>query len=113
MGAIDALQVVRMSTATLALLVRSSGGRIVAASPHGSLDYRAASYRGPTVVHVGSERRGVTDEMKLTCDSLVRIPMVGPMDSLNVAVAGSLLLYEVFRQRFPLGTSSAAAKPPR
>jgi TrmH family RNA methyltransferase len=102
MGAINALQIVRISTSALASLTRRSGGRIVAASPEGSLDYRAASYRGPTVVHVGSEREGLTHEMRRTCDALVRIPMAGQVDSLNVAVAGSLLLYEAFRQRFPM-----------
>jgi TrmH family RNA methyltransferase len=99
MGAIDALRIVRMSTGALASVVRGSGGHMVAASPRASLDYRAASYRGPTVIHVGAERLGVTDEMKQTCDALVRIPMAGAMDSLNLAVAGSIILYEAFRQR--------------
>jgi TrmH family RNA methyltransferase len=103
MGALDKLRIVRMSTSDLSALVRRSGGRIVAASPRASLDFRAGPYRGATVLHVGSERGGLTREMERACDALVRIPMVGPLDSLNVAVAGSLLLYEVFRQRFPLG----------
>jgi TrmH family RNA methyltransferase len=103
MGALDKLRIARMSTSDLSAAVHRSGGRIVAASPRASLDFRAGSYRGATVLHVGAERGGLTNEMERTCDALVRIPMVGPLDSLNVAVAGSLLLYEAFRQRFPLG----------
>jgi RNA methyltransferase, TrmH family len=103
MGALEALRIVRMTTAALGVLVRRSGGRMVAASPTASRDFRAGSYRGATVLHVGSERHGLTGEMERQCDALVRIPMTGSIDSLNVAVAGSLLLYEAYRQRFPVG----------
>lgn len=102
MGALEALRLVRMTTPALAALVRHSGGRLVAASPHAPQDFRLGSYRGATVLHVGCERRGLTEEMARECDALVRIPMKGSLDSLNVAVAGSLLLYEAYRQRFPV-----------
>jgi len=46
---------------------------------------------------LGNERSGLTDEQRSLCRQLVRIPMVGGTDSLNLAVAGSLLLYAVFR----------------
>ena len=46
---------------------------------------------------LGNERSGLTETETALCRQLVRIPMVPGMDSLNVAVAGSLLLYEVFR----------------
>jgi tRNA G18 (ribose-2'-O)-methylase SpoU len=51
------------------------------------------------VLVVGTERTGISQELRVACDALVRIPMVGKLDSLNVAVAGSLVLYEVFAQR--------------
>jgi TrmH family RNA methyltransferase len=102
MGALAALRLVRMATEPLAALVRRSGARLVAASPRASCDFRTGSYRGATVLHVGSERGGLTEEMERRCDALVRIPMRGSIDSLNMAVAGSLLLYEAYRQRFPV-----------
>jgi TrmH family RNA methyltransferase len=102
MGALAALRVVRMATEPLVALVRRSGARLVAASPRASCDFRAGCYRGGTVLHVGSERGGLTQEMERQCDALVRIPMRGSLDSLNVAVAGSLLLYEAYRQRYPV-----------
>jgi len=49
------------------------------------------------VLMLGSERKGLTEEQRGLCNRIVRIPMIEGMDSLNVAVAGSLLLYEMFR----------------
>jgi TrmH family RNA methyltransferase len=48
---------------------------------------------------MGSERRGLPPEYQAPCDVMVRIPMVGSADSLNLAIATSLLLYELFHQR--------------
>jgi TrmH family RNA methyltransferase len=50
---------------------------------------------------LGGERKGLSEEQRRCCDALVKIPMRGRCDSLNLAVAGSLLLYEVFGQRHP------------
>ncbi len=53
---------------------------------------------GPAVLLLGEERRGLSEAQRSLCDATVRIPMVGDVDSLNLAVAGSLMLYEVFRR---------------
>mgnify|MGYP000122562787 CR=1 FL=1 len=71
--------------------------QVVGASPNGSADYHKISYQTPTILMLGNERKGLSEMEKSFCSNLVRIPMVAGMDSLNVAVAGSLLLYEVFR----------------
>lgn len=100
MGALSALDVVRVrDVAELRDLGRRSGARIVGTSPDGRDDFRRASYRGNTIVVVGCERRGITRAMRDACDALVRIPMKSTIDSLNLAVAGSLVLYEAFAQR--------------
>ncbi len=101
MGALHALQIARVSPEELSALARRDGARIIGASPDTPVDYRAPSYRGPTVIALGCERRGLTPELRRACDALVRIPMVGPLDSLNLAVAGSVMLYEAFGQRHP------------
>jgi tRNA G18 (ribose-2'-O)-methylase SpoU len=62
-------------------------------------DFRRAPFRGPIVLAVGAERQGLSEPMRRACDLLVRIPMAGRIDSLNVAVAGSLILYEAFSRR--------------
>ncbi|HBS60600.1 MAG TPA: 23S rRNA (guanosine(2251)-2'-O)-methyltransferase RlmB, partial [Firmicutes bacterium] len=51
------------------------------------------------LVVMGSEGKGLRPLVKDQCDFLVRIPMKGKVNSLNVSVAGSLLLYEILRQR--------------
>jgi TrmH family RNA methyltransferase len=48
---------------------------------------------------MGSERRGLSPELQAICDVMVRIPMVGESDSLNIAVATGVMLYEMFNQR--------------
>ena len=71
-------------------------------SPAAPLDYRAASYELPMILLMGSERSGLPQSLQHLCDAVVQIPMVGRSDSLNLAVATSLMLYEIFRQRQPI-----------
>ena len=70
---------------------------VIGASPDGVVEYDQIRYTRPTVLLLGNERSGMTDEQRSLCQQIVRIPMVGGADSLNLAVAGSLLLYAVFR----------------
>ena len=58
-------------------------------------------YRRPTVLLLGEERRGLSEAQRAMCGATVSIPMVGDVDSLNLAFAGSLMLYEIFRRRKP------------
>jgi TrmH family RNA methyltransferase len=53
---------------------------------------------------MGSERHGLPDEMIYACDALVRIPIAGRPDSLNLSVATSIVLYEIFNQSRKLDT---------
>lgn len=71
---------------------------LVGTSDHAETDYQAVKYTRPLVLLMGSERHGLTTEMMNTCDSLVQIPMVGRSDSLNLSIATSILLYEIFNQ---------------
>jgi TrmH family RNA methyltransferase len=65
-----------------------------AESPVWTLDFRR-----PTVLLLGNERRGLSAAYREIANTRVRIPMSGAATSLNVAVAGSIVLYEVMRQR--------------
>ena len=60
---------------------------------------READLRGPVAIVVGSEGKGLGPAVRRRCDLLVRIPMHGRIESLNAAVAGSILLYEAAAQR--------------
>ncbi len=83
------------------------GLRIVGADGDASLTAREADLRGPIAIVVGSEGRGLGPAVRRRCDLLVRIPMHGRIESLNAAVAGSILLYEAAAQRL-LGDASVS-----
>ena len=75
------------------------GLRIVGADADAALTYREADLRGPLVLVVGSEGRGLAPPIRRRCDLLIRIPMRGRIASLNAAVAGSILVFEAAMQR--------------
>lgn len=102
MGAAFALDLIGCGVAELERWARRSGARIVGADGDTRRDYRAGHYRGPTVIMLGHERSGLSDEQRALCHSLVRIPMSGGVDSLNVAAAAAVLLFQVRDQRRPL-----------
>jgi len=65
-------------------------------------DFRAVPYRGPVLLVMGSEGPGLSDDLAHACSRLVKIPMAGRLDSLNLAVATALMLYEIRRPRLHL-----------
>jgi RNA methyltransferase, TrmH family len=83
---------------TLAFL-RQHKIRIAAATPHAKESFTAADLTGPIAIAMGTEQYGLSDSWMKKADCQVRIPMRGVADSLNVASATTLLLYEVLRQR--------------
>lgn len=56
-------------------------------------------FRKPTAILIGNEANGLTDEISKLSDKLVKIPLIGKAESFNASVAGSILMYEVVRQR--------------
>lgn len=97
MGALFKQTLVRTSAELLRRWIRSHNIQVIGASPDGAVDYKQVSYTHPAMLMLGGERKGLTEEQRSMCRHIVRIPMVEGMDSLNVAVAGSLLMYEAFR----------------
>jgi TrmH family RNA methyltransferase len=71
---------------------------VVGTSGAATLDYRHVTYPRPLVLLMGSEREGLSPEQQAICDMMVSIPMVGRSDSLNLAVATGVVLYEIFYQ---------------
>ena len=72
---------------------------ILAATPAAKLEFTQVDMRGPLAIAVGTEQLGLSDLWMREADLQVRIPMCGVADSLNVAMATTLLLYEALRQR--------------
>lgn len=79
---------------------KTAGLQVVAGSPSAKQTIIACDLKAPTVIAVGSESGGCSEELLSICDHIVKIPMPGLAESLNAAVAVSIILYEAVRQRF-------------
>lgn len=99
MGALFAQHFVRATRDEFAAWKQRVGALLVGTSPSAEEDYCNVTYRHPTVLLMGEERKGLQSDLQTLCDVMVRIPMIGQSDSLNLAIATSLMLYEVFNQR--------------
>lgn len=100
-GAIEYVPVCRVSNLnqTIAKL-KERGIWVAAADMDGSSEHFKANLKGKMALVVGSEGEGISRLVKENCDFVVRIPMKGAVTSLNASVAASILMYEVFRQRY-------------
>ena len=99
MGSVFARPVVPVATDGLAQYLAARSVGVVATSPGADRLYWEVDLTGPTAIVVGSEHAGLEADWLNAADLRVRIPMDGLADSLNVATAGGLLLYEALRQR--------------
>lgn len=97
MGAVFALRCVRASHEAFGRWVRRRGVQVVGAAPDAEHAYDRSAYRRPIVLMLGHERHGLSAAQNRLCRMRVSIPMMPGCDSLNLGVAGSLLLYEVHR----------------
>ena len=98
MGSIFAVPVARLEAASFATLARAWRGDVVGTHLAASEDFRGAhTWRRPPLIVMGSEGAGLTPEAAALCTRRVRIPMAGRLDSLNLAVATALVLYEARR----------------
>jgi len=96
-------QVVNLTRALEAL--KKHNVWIVGLDERGTPDYTDFDFRQDCCLVLGSEGAGLHELVKRTCDHLLRIPMAGSVSSLNVSVAGAVVMYESMRQR--RGTSAA------
>lgn len=87
-GALDAVR-----------LARERGVRVVASTPREGQPLFDVDFRRPLMIVLGGEGPGLPEDVLALADATVTIPMAGHVESLNVGVAGALLLYEAFRQR--------------
>jgi 23S rRNA (guanosine2251-2'-O)-methyltransferase len=79
--------------------LKQKGFWIVGSYLEGAIDYTKVDYKIPLAVIVGNEEKGIRKLTADKCDHLVRIPMKGKIQSLNVSVATGVLLFEILRQR--------------
>ena len=79
--------------------LKNSGSKVVGASEKSAVNYTQVDYTGPIALILGSEDKGICNDVLKLCDELVAIPEFGHINSLNVSVAGGIMMYEVVRQR--------------
>ena len=79
--------------------LRDAGAWVYALDQDGDTDFTDADFSRPTCLVVGNESRGVRPGVRKACDAALRIPMYGGVGSLNVAVAGAIVLYHAVSSR--------------
>jgi TrmH family RNA methyltransferase len=97
MGAVFRIPLLRLGGRLLLDHLRGAGATVYVADPRGAVDYTHAALLPPLAIVVGNEACG-PDPMWLAAGTRVRIPLFGPVESLNAAVAAALLLYETTRR---------------
>lgn len=84
---------------------RENRGQLVAASLRDAVPYREAAYEAPCFILIGNESQGLPEAYEAECDLRVTMPMRGRADSLNAAVAGAVLAYEVLAVLDPVSNT--------
>ena len=98
-GVLFAVPLVVAESAQVLAWLRAKGIRTVATTPAAATLYTDADLRGPLAIIMGSEQYGLSEFWLQQADLPVRIPMAGQADSLNVAMATIITLFEAVRQR--------------
>ncbi|CAN5845887.1 RNA methyltransferase [soil metagenome] len=99
LGSVFSRPVVAVETGLLLEFLRAGGFKLIAATPDAARTYWDEDYRGGVAIVLGTEHTGLGPDWREAATANVAIPMHGLADSLNVSVAGALLVYEALRQR--------------
>ena len=103
MGSVFAMPVMRASVADFIRWQKAAGVEVVATHLAGAVDYRTIDYRKkPVVLLMGNEQAGLPDELAKEATALARIPQQGRADSLNLAIATGIMLFEARRHLLTL-----------
>jgi 23S rRNA (guanosine2251-2'-O)-methyltransferase len=107
-GASEHVPIARVTNITRALeQLKKNNVWVIGLDERGTPDYTDFDFNLDCVLVLGAEGTGLHDLVKKNCDHLLRIPMAGSVSSLNVSVAGAVVMYEALRQR-----SKPAPPPP-
>jgi TrmH family RNA methyltransferase len=99
MGSLFHVPLIAASLAEFAAWKRAHGIPVWGTHLKGAVDYRAVDWPQTCVLMMGNEQSGLSDAHVAACDGIVKIPMAGRADSLNLAVATAVMLYEIRRAR--------------
>jgi 23S rRNA (guanosine2251-2'-O)-methyltransferase len=111
-GASEHVRIARVTNLVRALeQMKQKHVWVLGLDERGTPDYTEYDFKSDCVLVLGREGAGLHDLVKKTCDHLLRIPMAGQVSSLNVSVAGAVVMYEAMRQRRQPAAPPAARKP--
>ena len=113
MGAVFSVPVVQAMREQILQFLRENKIKIMATSPAGQKIYANANLREPLAIVMGSEQQGLDDFWMKNADVLLRVPMHGRADSLNVSITTAIIVYEALRQRGETKTRPASVTPPK
>lgn len=102
MGSLFHMPIARMSKEQFKKLASNWPGTVAGTHLKGSVDYRTPDYNDPVILLMGNEQKGLEEDMAEACSTLIRIPQVGEADSLNLAIATGISLYEIRRKHLEL-----------
>lgn len=100
MGSIFYIPIVEDDSLDFVKSLKKEGYKLVVSSLQGKNNFFEENLQGKVMIAVGNEGNGVSDEVYDIADIKVKIPMPGEAESLNVAVATSIMIYEKIRQSF-------------
>jgi len=101
-GAIDVVKVASVTNLSQTLLkLKDLGYWVIGTDMKDCVDYRSVNYDMPVVLVIGSEGSGMHRLVRENCDIKVTLPMESDIGSLNASVAASILMYQIYSQRFP------------
>jgi 23S rRNA (guanosine2251-2'-O)-methyltransferase len=99
-GAMEHLPIARITNLVRCIdELKSEGLWVSGLDTSAQLSIHDAQFEEPTALVIGSEQKGIRRLVCKTCDQMIHIPQMGPLDSLNASVAAGIAMYEVFRQR--------------
>ena len=98
MGSIFSLRIIKSDRNSFIDFVAKNKLSLIGTSDKSEVDYQTVKYSNDTILLMGSEREGLSEPLMKACDKLISIPMIGKADSLNLSIATSICLYEIFNQ---------------
>jgi 23S rRNA (guanosine2251-2'-O)-methyltransferase len=112
-GASEHVRIARVTNLVRSLeQMKKANVWVLGLDERGTPDYTDFDFRTDCVLVLGREGAGLHDLVKKTCDHLLRIPMAGMVSSLNVSVAGAVVMYEAMRQRSRPSEPAPKPAPP-
>jgi len=99
LGAIFTQSIIRTNIDDFIIWKKKNNFLLIGAICGDGIDYNKIQYPSKMILALGSEQKGLSQQVMAICDILINIPMIGHVDSLNLSNSASIILYEIFNQQ--------------